>query len=354
MSGGVDSSVTAYLLKQKGYEVEGVSFVLWEARMKPSATACCSFEARDSAAKSAEALGIPLRTVDVRGAFYDKVIDPFVDAYRKGMTPNPCILCNKHIKFPYLLKAADEAGAEFIATGHYARVERRQEAKDEGQGGQTLLKKGKDKKKDQSYVLYVFNAEQLERLDLPLGEYTKEQVRETARSIGLPAADRPESQEICFIEDNDYCRFLETLSPEVLQPGPVIGPDGKTIGTHQGIYRYTIGQRKGLGIPSLQPQFVTKIDTVRNAVHVGNREDAMVSKIMTDEINWLLRPGSSVFRADVKVRSMMEARPASVEIFGERGMVTFDEPQWAPAPGQSAVFYDGDVVLGGGVIIAEA
>jgi len=140
----------------------------------------------------------------------------------------------------------------------------------------------------------------------------------------------------------------------VLQPGPVIGPDGKTIGTHQGIYRYTIGQRKGLGIASLEPRFVTKIDTVRNAVHVGNREDAMVRKITTDEINWLLRPESSAFRADVKVRSMMEAMPASVGIFGERAMVTFDEPQWAPAPGQSAVFYDGDVVLGGGVIIAEA
>jgi tRNA-specific 2-thiouridylase len=356
MSGGVDSSAAAYLLRQKGYEVEGVSFVLWEARLKPAATACCSFEARDSAAKSAEALGIPLRTIDVRGAFYDKVIDPFVDAYRKGLTPNPCILCNKYIKFPYLLEAADEAGAEFIATGHYARVGTCEASGVRGQESERIvkcLKNGKDKRKDQSYVLYVLIKDQLERLLLPLGEYTKEQVREIARSIGLPAADRPESQEICFIEDNDYCRFLETLSPEVLQPGPVIGPDGRTIGTHQGIYRYTIGQRKGLGIASLEPRFVTKIDTVRNAVHVGSREDAMVRKIAADEINWLLRPGSSVFRADVKVRSMMEAMPASVEIFGERAMVAFDEPQWAPAPGQSAVFYDRDIVLGGGMIVSD-
>lgn len=350
MSGGVDSSVTAYLLKQQGYDVEGVSFVLWEARLKTVPAACCSFEARDSAAASAQALGIPLRTIDVRGAFYEKVIDPFVEAYKRGMTPNPCILCNGHIKFPYLLKAADEAGAEFIATGHYARVERRQKARGEGGEGQTLLMKGADNKKDQSYVLYVLHAGQLERLLLPLGEYTKEQVRETARSISLPAAERPESQEICFIEDNDYCRFLETLCPEVMQPGPLIGPDGSVMGTHQGIYRYTIGQRKGLGIASLEPRFVTKIDTVRNAVHVGNREDAMLKTIMTDEINWLARPGTSAFRAGVKVRSMMEARPASVEILGERALIEFDEPQWAPAPGQSAVFYDGDIVIGGGTI----
>ena len=357
MSGGVDSSVTAHLLKQLGYEVEGVSFILYEARNKGGSALCCSMEARDSAADTAKALGISHQSIDVRAAFIDNVVGPFVEAYKNGMTPNPCILCNKHIKFPYLLRAAVEAGAEFIATGHYANVVTREESGVRSQESEWItkcLKKGIDKKKDQSYVLYVLKKDQLERLVLPLGEYTKDQIREIARSIGLHAAERPESQEICFIEDNDYCRFLETLSPEVLQPGPVIGPDGKTIGTHQGIYRYTIGQRKGLGIASLEPRFVTKIDTVRNAVHVGNREDAMVRKITTDEINWLLRPRSSAVRADVKVRSMMEARPASVGIFGERAMVTFDESQWAPAPGQSAVFYDGDVVLGGGVIIAEA
>jgi tRNA-specific 2-thiouridylase len=353
MSGGVDSSVSAYLLKQKGYEVEGVSFVLWEARLKPAPAACCSFEARDSAAKSAEALGIPLRTIDVRGAFYDKVIDPFVEAYKKGLTPNPCILCNKYIKFPYLLKNADEAGAEFMATGHYARVAdckasgvRREVSKDR----KKCLKKGMDSRKDQSYVLYVLDPVQLERLLLPLGEYTKEQVREVARSIGLPAADRPESQEICFIEDNDYCRFLETLCPEVTNPGPVIGPGGKTIGTHQGIYRYTIGQRKGLGIPFLRPYFVSRIDPGNNAIHVGPREDAMSARVRVRDIRWLLHPDSDTFRADVKVRSMMEARPAEIHAKDDEAHVVFDEPQWAPAPGQSAVFYDGDTVLGGGTI----
>jgi tRNA-specific 2-thiouridylase len=349
MSGGVDSTVTTYLLKQQGYEVEGVSFILWEARMKTAATACCSFEARDSAAASAEALGIPLRTIDVRGAFYEKVIDPFVEAYQRGMTPNPCILCNRHIKFPYLLRAADEADAEFIATGHYARV---MNCKASGVKPEETkcLTKGIDRKKDQSYVLYVLGKEQLQRLRLPLGDYTKEQVRKIARSLGLTAADRPESQEICFIEDNDYCRFLETLSPAATRPGPIIGPDGRTIGTHAGIYRYTIGQRKGLGISSREPRFVTRIDTTLNAVHVGSREDAMVREIRAEAINWLLKPDSLVFRAFVKVRSMMAATSASIALEDERALIVFDELQWAPAPGQSAVFYDGDTVIGGGTI----
>ena len=348
MSGGVDSSVTAHLLRQQGFEVEGVSFILWEARMKTVATACCSFEARDSAERTAQVLDIPLHTVDVRGAFYEKVIAPFVEAYKEGLTPNPCILCNKQIKFPYLLRAADEAGAEFIATGHYARIEKR--AKRTGQESQTLLKKGIDKKKDQSYVLHMLDAVQLDRLLLPLGELTKDEVRQTARTLSLPAAERPESQEICFIEDNDYCKFLEVLAPDALQSGPVIGPDGSTIGTHQGIYRYTVGQRKGLGIASREPRYVTKIDAAHQAVHIGSREDAMVKKLRADEVHWLLAPDSSLVRAAVKVRSMMEPRKATIELRGEEALVEFDEPQWAPAPGQSAVFYDGDIVIGGGTI----
>ena len=353
MSGGVDSTVTAYLLKQQGYEVEGVSFILWEARLKAAATACCSFEARDSAAASAEALGIPLRTIDVRGAFYERVIDPFVEAYQRGTTPNPCILCNRHIKFPYLLTAADETDAAFIATGHYAKVVTREESGVRSQESEWItkcLKKGIDKKKDQSYVLYVLEKDQLERLVLPLGELTKDEVRQIARTLNLPAAERPESQEICFIEDNDYCRFLETLSPAVMRPGPIIGPDGRTIGTHQGIYRYTIGQRKGLGISSREPRFVTRIDTTLNAVHVGSREDAMVREIKAEEINWLLKPDAAAFRAAVKVRSMMAATSASIALKDEKALIVFDEPQWAPAPGQSAVFYDGDTVIGGGTI----
>jgi len=362
MSGGVDSTVTAHLLQQQGYEVEGVSFILWEARLKTHASACCSSEARDSVERTAEVLGIPLRIVDVRGAFYEKVIDPFVEAYRIGLTPNPCILCNKQIKFFYLLKAADEAGAAYIATGHYARIARSggqgagnvtKMAGNVGLDADILLQKSIDQRKDQSYVLYVLEKGQLERLMLPLGDYTKDQVREIARSRGFPAADRPESQEICFIEDNDYCRFLEMLAPDMRRPGPVIGPDGLTIGTHDGIYRYTLGQRKGLGIASLEPRFVTKIDREQNAVHVGSRESAMRRRIMVGDLNWLCKPDTSSRRAGVKVRSMMEARPAWIEQDGERAAVIFDAPQWAPAPGQSAVFYDGDTVIGGGIICDE-
>jgi len=367
MSGGVDSSVTAYLLKQQGYEVQGVSFVLYEARNKVEGDICCSIESRDSAAETAAALGIKHRSIDVRAAFIDAVVDPFVESYRYGMTPNPCILCNKHIKFPYLLKAADETGAEFIATGHYARVERKQRAESRGltakgkgqvargkrQEGQVLLKKAIDRKKDQSYVLYVLSREQLDRLLLPLGDLTKDEVRQMARTLNLPAADRPESQEICFVEDNNYSAFIGKLAPETLKPGPIVSADGKIVGMHKGISSYTIGQRKGINVYSLQPHFVTRIDPLNNSIQVGSRDEAMSPRIHVKEMNWLLRPKSSTFIASVKVRSMMEDRNASIRAGEDAADVVFDELLWAPAPGQSAVFYDGDVVIGGGIISCE-
>ncbi len=351
MSGGVDSSVTAYLLKKQGYEVEGVSFVLYETRNKSDGALCCSIEARDSAADTAAALGIKHRSIDVRAAFIDAVVDPFVEAYRCGMTPNPCILCNKRIKFPYLLKAADEISAEYIATGHYARIERQQRAESREQG--VKLRQGIDRKKDQSYVLYVLERGLLDRLLLPLGEFTKDEVRQIARSLNLQAADRPESQEICFVEDNNYNAFIEQLAPDSVRPGPIVSADGKIVGTHKGVYAYTIGQRKGLNILSLQPHFVTRIDPLSNSIHVGSRDEAMSQRIHVTDINWLFRPESSSFTASVKVRSMMEARNASIQSGEDDADVVFDEPQWAPAPGQSAVFYDGDVVIGGGIISRE-
>ncbi|MBI5075382.1 MAG: tRNA 2-thiouridine(34) synthase MnmA [Nitrospirae bacterium] len=353
MSGGVDSSVSAYLLKQQGYDVEGVSLVLYEARQRSGPAVCCSLEARDSAADTAAALGIKHRAIDVRAAFIDNVVDPFVESYKNGMTPNPCILCNKHIKFPYLLRAADEAGAEFIATGHYARVEDLSYSAVSGQQSAKCLKKGIDLKKDQSYVLYVLSREQLDRLLLPLGDLAKEEVRNIARSLHLPAADRPESQEICFVDDNDYSGFIMRLAPETIKPGPILGTDGKIVGTHKGIFSYTIGQRKGLNIASLEPHYVTRIDPLSNTIQAGSREEAMAQQISVRELNWLLRPESSSFTAAVKVRSMMGARNASIQADENTAAVLFDEPQWAPAPGQSAVFYDGDVVIGGGIISRE-
>lgn len=354
MSGGVDSSVTAYLLKEQGFDVEGLSFILWEARNRSSFTTCCSLEAMQGASETANSLGIKHSSLDVRDVFIERVIEPFIEAYTKGMTPNPCILCNKHIKFPFLLREAEKRGAEYIATGHYANIVRSQNTEDKNSLPLTLnssLLKGIDPKKDQSYVLYILRPEELSRLLLPLGNYKKERIREIARSLKLPAANRPESQEICFIEDKNYFKFIEKLSPTAGEPGPILDKNGKVLGTHKGVYCYTIGQRKGLGISSPEPYYVIKIDTLKNTVFVGSQDDAKIKDFFVEEINWLIIPDSKSFRATVKVRSMMKDCPAGIKILPDGVRVVFDEPQWAPAPGQSAVFYDGDKVIGGGIIV---
>ncbi len=350
MSGGVDSSVTAYLLKEQGYSVEGISFILYEARLKNTFTGCCSIEAINDARRTAEHMGVTHAAVDLRNEFIQKVIEPFIEAYSQGITPNPCILCNKYIKFPYLLKIADEKGADFIATGHYARVESGQGSRVKGQG--CLLKKGLDAKKDQSYVLYVLRQEELSRLKLPLGEKRKDEVREIARMLNLPAAKRPESQEICFIEDRNYFKFLEHLTES--KEGPIIDVEtGNILGSHKGLHLYTIGQRKRLGIATGKPLFVTRIDPSKNAIYVGPREAAMMKEFVVEDVNWLsTQEGLEHFRATVKVRSMMKDEPATISILDDNmAKVIYDEPQWAPAPGQSAVFYDEDTVIGGGVIV---
>ncbi|MDO9288797.1 MAG: hypothetical protein Q7T83_08390, partial [Thermodesulfovibrionales bacterium] len=327
----------------------------------------------------------PHSSVDVRDEFIEKVIEPFVDAYTKGRTPNPCILCNKYIKFPYLLEESGKKGAEFIATGHYARIERKgsrvhpsqcygewsqgaihpsqfilRSAAENGCYGErkgsrateTLLKKGVDPKKDQSYFLYVLRQEELNRLLLPLGDYKKEDVRKLANKLGLPSAKRPESQEICFIEDKSYFKFINKINPLAGAAGPIMGINGNVLGEHKGIYNYTIGQRKGLGISSPSPLYVSKIDAVKNIVYVGPQESAKIKEFEVQELNWLTSPIQAI-RATVKVRSMMKAEPAIISASpdSETVKVIFDEPQWAPAPGQSAVFYDEDIVIGGGIII---
>lgn len=353
MSGGVDSSVTAYLLREQGYEVEGLSFILWEARGRTDFTTCCSLQAMEEASKTARHIGIPHSTIDVRDDFIERVIEPFVYAYTTGLTPNPCVLCNRFIKFPFLLKEAEKRGAEYIATGHYAKIERQGSR---GQGvkeSRGVLKKGIDPKKDQSYVLYILRQEELERLILPLSHYTKDEVRKIAQELRLPAAKRPESQEICFIEDRNYFKFIKKLSPIAGEPGPIMDINGKVIGTHRGIYEYTIGQRKRLRISSSEPLYVIKIDALKNTVYVGPEEAAKKKEFFVEDLNWLSTQGGlpTHFRASVKVRSMMKDEPATIfQISEETVHVVFDEPQWAPAPGQSAVFYDGDIVIGGGVI----
>jgi len=341
MSGGVDSSVTAHLLKERGFEVEGVSFMLWEARSRSCITTCCSLEATAGAAKTAERLGIRHDAVDVRAEFIEQVIEPFVDSYMKGLTPNPCILCNRHIKFPFLLAEAQKRGAELIATGHYARVVR---------DGAVRLMKGIDHSKDQSYVLYALRREELGRLVLPLGDFQKTDVRRIARDLRLEAADRPESQEICFIEGGSYAAFIERLSTVPSGPGPVIDLSGNVLGSHKGLFRYTLGQRKGLGISSPEPYYVVKMDVANNSVYVGRREDALIRRVTVKDMNWLVEPKDSSFSATVKVRSMMKDEPASIDISGDIVEVRFDQPQWPPSPGQSAVIYDGEFVIGGGTI----
>lgn len=354
MSGGVDSSVTAYLLKKQGYEVIGLSFELWDQRDRRNSDICCSIETIEIAKDIARKIGIEHYTIDVRDAFYKYVIENFCTSYISGTTPNPCILCNKFIKFKFLLKKAEEIGAETIATGHYARIEAGD--KDEREGGKDnkrfFLKKGIDSKKDQSYVLYVMTQEELSKTVFPLGELKKDETRSIARELGLASAIRPESQEICFVGNGNYVDFIKSFSPDVLQPGPIVNMDGKIIGEHKGITSYTIGQRKRLGIQTLKPYYVAEINRQKNIVIVGSKEDATKKTFKVKELNWIsINSLLDPLRVQVKVRSTMKEKPAII-IPGENQRVTveFDEPQWAPASGQSAVFYEGDLVIGGGII----
>jgi tRNA-uridine 2-sulfurtransferase len=399
MSGGIDSSVAAYLLKEQGYEVEGISFLMW-GKPEGTAPACCSPRAIEDTATTARQIGVHHDVIDVRDDFTEKVIRPFVHAYRSGLTPNPCILCNRHIKFPLLIREAEKRGAKHIATGHYARIER-QDGGNQGDGDSGMasdvkcqpparLKKGIDPKKDQSYVLYILTHDILQRLLLPLGGYTKNAVREIAGNLGLAAAKRSESQEICFIQEKNYVKFIQGFHAVQMEPGPIVDLQGNTIGTHKGTHGYTIGQRKGLGIASPEPFYVVDIDISKNTVFAGPREAAKKKEFSAGDLNWItpLPPGSlqrdkegsgktaGSFRATVKVRSTMKDQPATIYLdprfMQDAGKekkrliscivhpasreivhVVFDEPQWAPAPGQSAVFYDDGVVIGGGIIAPE-
>lgn len=348
MSGGVDSSVAAYLLQKEGHEVIGLSFELWDSRDLKDSNVCCSVETIRLAKSVAHKLGIEHHTVDVRDAFYTHVIEDFCASYIKGTTPNPCILCNKYIKFDFLMKKAEELGADSIVTGHYARIDHNPEAA----GGRSLLKKGVDSKKDQSYVLYVMTQAELAKTLFPLGEMKKDETRRIAKELDLATAMRAESQEICFVGNDKYVDFIEKFSPESLRPGPITNTSGKIIGEHKGIAFYTIGQRKRLGISSLKPHYVADIDRKTNTIIVGSREDAMRKTLIVKELNWLsIESLAKPLLANVKIRSTMKETPAVISpLEDERVKVEFEELQWAPASGQSAVFYSGDLVIGGGII----
>src|SRR3989338_5897009 len=371
MSGGVDSSVAAYLLKKQGYEVIGLSFELWDQRDIKNLNVCCSVETINIAKEVAKKLNIEHYTIDVRDAFYRYIIEEFCNSYISGITPNPCILCNKFIKFKFLIEKAKELGADVIATGHYARVVNSSKFKVQssnpplppfakgGRGGinsslvtRHSLLKGVDPKKDQSYVLYVMTQEELSKTIFPLGELTKDKTRNIASELGLASAIRPESQEICFVGNKNYIDFIRSFSPEALKPGPIINTGGKVIGEHQGIAFYTIGQRKRLGISTLSPYYVIHIDKQKNTIIVGSKEDAMKKTFIVNGLNYIsIESITCQLKVTAKIRSMMKESPATIiPEENQRVIVEFNHPQWAPAPGQSAVFYNGDVVIGGGII----
>lgn len=350
MSGGVDSSVAAALLKDDGYEVVGITMQIWpgkrSAEKSESFGGCCSLLAVEDAKRVANKLGIPHYVLNFRKLFREKVIENFIQEYKRGRTPNPCIRCNQLMKFDALLNKAMELNADFIATGHYAKVEYNAKKK------RWLLRKGKDASKDQSYVLYPLLQQQLKRTILPLSNFSKIEVREIARNKGLKVADKKDSQEICFIPDNDYHRFLKLHINDKIAPGPVMTTDGKVAGEHKGVVFYTIGQRRGLGISARKPFYVIAIDPENNTIVVGSDRMLYSDELIAKETNYIsVKELTRPVRADVKIRYRHEASRAVVFPLGNRKIrIKFAQPQRAITPGQSAVFYDEDVVIGGGII----
>lgn len=349
MSGGVDSSVAAALLVEQGYEVIGIMMRLWSEAGNGSATAlnrCCTPDQMADARRVAGQLDIPFYVIDVRERFRETIVQLFIDEHEAGRTPNPCIACNRQIRFTHLLNHALALDADYLATGHYARVTR--------QDGRFYLRRALDAAKDQSYVLHVLGQQELARVLFPIGNYTKSEVRQLASAFGLRVAAKHDSQDLCFLSDGDYRRFLREHSLTVNAAGPILDREGQELGRHDGLAFYTIGQRKGLGISAANPLYVLGKDASRNALVVGPREDLGATRVYAEAVNWTYGPPPDrPVRAEVKVRYKSLALPAVVTPLGRTGaLVEFDELVFAPTPGQGAVFYDGDVCLGGGIIVA--
>jgi tRNA-specific 2-thiouridylase len=344
MSGGVDSSVAAGLLLRGGYEVIGVTMRLW-TEGDPAAPMhhrrCCSVEDADDARAAADVLGIPHYVVNLEREFARDVVDHFVEEYRRGRTPNPCLACNQHVKFRSLLEMSLALGASYLATGHYARIDRL--------NGRYRLLRAADEGKDQSYVLYTLGQRELSRLLFPTGGYRKEEVRELAVEMGLPVAEKPDSVEICFVPGDDYRSFIAERVPQV--EGALVDADGRVVGRHRGIAGFTVGQRRGLGVALGERRFVTAVDPVRNVVTLGTEEELFADRLIAESVHWVggAAPGGEL-EADVKIRYRTPASPALVRPAGGEAHVRFERPQRAITPGQAAVFYRGEEVLGGGVI----
>ncbi len=344
MSGGVDSSLAACLLKEKNYDVIGVTMRIWNEEARNPYGCCGAIDVAD-ARRIAQQLGIPYYVFNLEEEFEKEVIQYFCEEYGRGRTPNPCILCNEKMKFGVFLRKALELDADLFATGHYARQVF------DGATGRYLLKKGIDKKKDQSYVLFSLTQDQLRHAIFPIGDFVKKEVRDGALNLGLRVHDKPESQEICFIHDSSYRSFLKARLGDAVSPGPIVDKAGTVLGTHEGIPFYTIGQRRGLRLAKGRPLYVTGMDREKNAIVVGDKEDVFADTFMVDALNWIVPPGMASFSAQVKIRYNHAGSEAVLSPKGTGEVeVRFHSPQKAITPGQAAVFYNGETVIGGGWI----
>ena len=352
LSGGVDSSVAAMLLKEQGYDVVGAHLKLWDYIDVGDDIykdgRCCSLDSITDCRMVCGTIGAPFYVLNLSSEFKERVIDNFVSEYKAGRTPNPCVKCNSDIKWAAFLNKANSVGCEYIATGHYAFVE-------QAADGRFFIRRGIDGTRDQSYVLWGLTQEALSKTLMPLGALRKSEVREIARRYSLRTAERKESREICFVADDDYRRFLaeyESKQGRGFAPGDIVFEDGTVVGHHDGAAFYTIGQRRGLGVAHPTPLYVQRIDVENNRVIVGENNALFKSELIAEDVNWLaMEPTDQPFKADVKIRYLHTAAPAAVRCLADRKVqVIFKDKQRAITPGQSAVFYSGDILLGGGVI----
>jgi tRNA-specific 2-thiouridylase len=346
MSGGVDSSVAAALLKEQGYEVMGMMLRLWSEPGKEESNRCCTPDSMAQARRVAAKLDIPFYVIDAKDVFRETVVEYFLEGYARGETPNPCLICNRKIRWTFLLDHALALGADYMATGHYARIRKDERGKNE-------LLRAVDRTKDQSYVLHVLNQEQLTHALFPVGDYTKTEIRQIAEKHGLPTASRKDSQDLCFLAGDDYRNFLQRNAAAMLKPGEIMTRNGTLLGEHTGLANYTIGQRKGLGVASPVPLYVITKDAARNTLIVGEAHELGSGELIARDVNWLSgeAPGVEELRVEVKIRYTAKEAEAWVKPVAEnQAQVRFDVLQRDITAGQAAVFYQGDLMLGGGII----
>lgn len=351
MSGGVDSSVAAYLLKEAGYDVVGVTMQIWQDEDTCSLEengGCCGLSAVEDARRVANQLDIPYYVMNFKQDFKEHVMDYFLDEYLKGRTPNPCIACNRYVKWESLLKRSLDIGADYIATGHYARVIQLE-------NGRYTLRKSATMAKDQTYALYNLTQKQLSHTLMPVGDYTKDEIRAIAEKIKLQVANKPDSQEICFIPDNDYGKFISEHTEMEIKPGNFVTTAGKIIGKHKGIPYYTVGQRKGLNLSMGHPVFVVEIRSETNEIVIGTNEEVFYDRLYANQINFMSVPDiENEMRVLAKIRYNHQGAMATIQRINETVVeCIFDEPQRAITPGQAVVFYEKDYVVGGGTIIGK-